>query len=119
MIYYGTELDRHGHYFWNAECDRLTGGRLDHHLYPFDVYEMAGDTKRRAKEKGDCQYQQIKGYSIIGIEGSCFDHRFGTISVFIEKGDLSMEELKAKILSTPITKRIIEKMSFEVKWPAQ
>jgi len=118
MYYFGTNLREHGHYLFNPEGDSLypissRDLRLD--MLPFDAYDMKRSPKDPIR-KGDVAYYQQGGYSVMAIEGSCLDTRYGTRSVFFVKEALTKEELKERILSIPIAKRIIERMPFKVDW---
>lgn len=112
MNYFGTSLTDHGHYFWEVGQDGLYNSSLDF-KYGFDPQTLG---KGHNLDKGDTLYKKENGYSIYYIEGSCKDDRHGTKSVFFEKGIFSPQQLKEKILSIPICKRIIEAMKFKVNW---
>lgn len=122
MNYFGTDLDCAGHYFFELRGDRLSRGDLSfpkgdgipisrHKEWPFNPEEMPVSYRN-----GDAEYYSISGYSVYAICGSCRDKRPGSKSVFFTTEALTKEELKIKILSIPIARKIIEQMPFEVKW---
>lgn len=108
--YFGTNLDRAGHYFWRLEGERISNLNLNFKDFPFDPEELT----KKIPIKGTTLFYWIGGYSICAIVGSCADDRNGTKSVFFFKEDLSIKELIDKITSIPIAKEIIDKMPFPV-----
>jgi hypothetical protein len=121
MYYFGTDLKNYGHYFWILEPDYMYKGWIALDSLPFNPEDMP--YRKRGERfpagiisKGDAAYYQEGGCSIFAIEGSCKDKRPGSKSVFFMKELISREELKERILSIPIAKRIIEQMPFEVNW---
>src|SRR5258708_35808522 len=118
MRYFGTSLNSAGHYFWELDGDWMGSSSLDFKSVPFNPEEMP----RKEKDQkyyyplGHVAFYNENGYSIIAIEGSCSDKRRASKSEFFVKEDLTQDEMKEKILSIPIAKKIIDKMPFEVKW---
>ena len=118
MNYFGTSLDSAGHFFWTLHDDHMAYEGLDFKSVPFNPEEMPRQEKdqKYSYRRGYVAFYNENGYSIIAIEGSCKDKRGGSKSVFFVKEDLTQAEMKEKILSIPIAKKIIDKMPFEVKW---
>jgi len=116
LNYFGTRLDEYGHYFWILDDNSIYNRNLNFKDFPFNPEEMPRRQKGETISKGDVKFYREGGYTICAIEGSCIDQRGGTKSVFFVKEDITNTELIDKILSTPIAKRIIDKMPFRVKW---
>lgn len=122
MNYFGTSLNEAGHYFFELKGESL----LDRDLsfpkgegMPITKYlewPFNPETLPKSRINGGAEFHSINGYSIYAICGSCKDKRPGCKSVFFTTETLSKDELKDKILSIPIAKKIIEQMPFEVKW---
>jgi hypothetical protein len=116
LHYFGTRLDDYGHYFWHLDGESIYNRDLNFKDFPFDPESMPRRMKGELIRKGDVKFYHEGGYSICAIEGSCKDHRGGTKSVFFVKEDITNTELINRILSTPIAKRIIDAMPFQVRW---
>ncbi|MGI4873201.1 MAG: hypothetical protein ACRYFX_18730 [Janthinobacterium lividum] len=114
MNYYGTNLTEYGHYFWILEGMRFVYKGLNgkDEPVPFEPDNLISSNAA----KGTAGYFAGDGYSIYAISGSCKDTRGGTKSVFWVKGDVGPGALKDMILATPLAKKMIEQMPFEVKW---
>ena len=122
MNYFGTTLDEAGHYFFELKDESLIGRNLSfpkgegisitkYLEWPFNPEDFP-----KSRRNGDVEFHSINGYSILAICGSCKDTRPGCKSVFFTTEKLSKDELKDKILSIPIVKKMIEQMPFEVRW---
>ena len=122
MNYFGTSLDEAGHYFFEVNEERLARRNLSfpkgegipitkYLEWPFNPEYLP-----KSRRNGDAEFHLISGYSIYAICGSCKDKRPGCKSVFFTTEKLSKDELKDKILSIPIAKKIISQMPFEVNW---
>ena len=111
MNYFGTNLSVAGHYFWDLKGDRMEMSKIYFKDIPFDPYDG-----QKYKPKGTVTFMQVEDYSICVITGSCIDGRNGTVSTFFVKEKLSLPELKERILSIPIAKKIIDQMPFNVLW---
>lgn len=120
MRYFGTALDRSGHYVWEISEDgrRLRGGSLSGlSTIDFDPETIGKEnSKNRPLKKGDVIFCKSAHFTICYIEGSCYDKRPGTKSVFWVEGIISFEDLKEKILSTPIAIEMFNKMPFKTNW---
>ena len=116
MNYFGTDLERAGHYFWTIEGDNILKSDLWFNKIPFDPETMPTYSKGQVANKGDVQYFYSNGYSICAIYGSCIDKRHGCRSVFFIAENLTNNELMDKILSIPIAKKMIDQMPFKVRW---
>lgn len=116
MNYFGTNLDSAGHYFWELNDDKIRRSQLWFNDIPFNPEELPKYEKGELGEKGDVKFYYSNGYSICAINGSCIDKRHGCKSVFFILENISNIELKEKIMSIPIAKKIIEQMPFKVNW---
>lgn len=109
--YYGTKLNEKGHFLRDLLSESLDWeSRLNTSKFPFDIYSFT-----KGKEKGFVSKQIIENYKIIAIEGSCCDHRWGTVSVFITTENVTLKEFEDYLLNHKWVKEMIELMSFEVK----
>jgi len=112
--YFGTNLDEYGHYLWQLEGSRIFNRNLNLERLPFNPEEMPRREKGEIRKKGDVEYYQESGYSILAIEGSCIDERWGTKSVFFIKDQLNKKQMINIIKTTTITNNIIMAMPFKV-----
>lgn len=109
MEYFGTSLTAHGHYTWDLSGDRMEKKHLMPKT-PFDPYKI-----NQSQIEGNVVFcKDFAGFTIIAIEGSCFDNRGGTKSVFWERENISKEEMIQRIMSNKLSKAIIDAMPFEV-----
>jgi hypothetical protein len=108
MLYFGTSLDRAGHYIWE-----LTGGmyrsEMRHADIPFDFY------KHRQQPWGHVQFEHHDGLSVLFISGSCADSRSGTVSVFFVNGTYSKAAFIELMKQNPTAMQIINAMPFPVE----
>lgn len=116
LNYFGTNLTEAGHYFWTLDEDILSRSRLSFSDLPFNPENLPISIKGIRNEKGKIDFHNVFGYSIIAIEGSCSDDRWGSHSIFWVAETITYEEMKKQLLNIPIFKKIIEQMSFEIKW---
>ena len=113
--YFGTELNTHGHYLWTMSDERqLYDKNINLECLPFNPEDMPRRDKGETRTKGAVEFYQEHGYSILAIEGSCIDTRWGTKSVFFVKENISKAELITIIKAIPIAVEIINAMPFEV-----
>ena len=111
MNYFGTDLRSAGHYFWDLIGESMGKSKLYFKDIPFDPY--VGQKLR----KGEVHFSNCGNYwTYLVIGGSCIDERNGCVSTFFVNEKITYEEMKERILSIPIAKKIIEQMPFEVKW---
>lgn len=115
--YFGTNLDRAGHYFWELDFNKISRSKLWFNDLPFNPEEMPKYEKGEEQNKGDVKFYHSNGYNICAINGSCIDNRGGCKSVFFTTDELTNIELKDKLLSMPIVEKMIKQMPFEVKFP--
>ena len=108
--YYGTELNNYGHYFWILNDNSLSKGTLWFDQIPFNPEQTY------SYQNGSIHFQVVKGYSVLSIAGSCYDHRPASKSVFFTYEELTREEFINKLKELPIFNKIIEQMKFEVKF---
>lgn len=91
------------------------GKSLNFSMLPFSPEDVSKNLSN-----GEINWQHHKSplgeFTVCAIAGSCIDTRPGSKSVFIIPEILSFEEMKNRILSTPVCKEIIDKMPFEIKW---
>lgn len=118
MNYFGTDLKTHGHYFWQLDGDTMNYMGLCFDHFPFDPETILQESRPKGATyyKGECGFFQVNGWSIIAIEGGCIDKRGGTKSVFFVKENLNKQEMKERIESIPVAKKILSQMPFQVKW---
>jgi hypothetical protein len=115
MEYFGTDTTTHGHYMWKITDDHLYDRSLNFKDIPFNPELMPKRKKGDARIKGEVGFYQEGDYSVLAIEGSCVDNRWGTCSVFFIKGELTRDEMVGLLQSIPIAKKIIDQMPFEVQ----
>jgi hypothetical protein len=113
LYYFGTSTTTAGHYFWTLS-ERMESSRMWFRDIPFNPEQLLG---KRQVDKGQAFYFQIEGYSIIHIEGSPYDKRGGSKSVFWVHGDVPCDVLVALIGQNEPAKKLISAMPFEVIWP--
>ncbi len=116
LYYYGTELNRAGHYYWQLQGPDIFRGRMEASSCPFNPEFLPHKENGQGYTNGAARFYQFAGFSIWAIEGSCADTRPGSRSVFFIERLIEAEELKALVLATPIAKQIIDKMAFAVRW---
>lgn len=116
MNYYGTELNHAGHYYWQLEGDAIYRPRHGAQHYPFEPEHLPYDKSKRGLPNGFAAFYQFAGFSIYAIEGSCADTRPASKSIFFIEKELDKDQMKALIMSTPIARKIVQKMPFEVQW---
>lgn len=116
LNYFGTSLREAGHYFWNLDEDILSRSRLSFSDLPFNPENLPIEIKGVRNKKGKVDFYNAFGYSIIAIEGSCSDSRWGSHSIFWVAETITYEEMKIQLLNKTIVKKIIEQMPFDIKW---
>jgi len=116
MNYYGTELNQAGHHFWDIDVDVMRYSKISLNDVSFNPEKLTEPENRYFLKRGTIRWHSIEDYTICAIEGSCKDSRPGSKSVFWVKENISYDELKELILSTPICNKIIEQMDFDVIW---
>lgn len=116
MEYFGTNLNCAGHYFWHLDGSRLRDSKRRWDSLPFNPESYPVYGKNEIRTKGDYQFHQVNGYSILSIYGSCTDKRHGTRSVFFINELVSKEQMIVKLLNIPIARQIIEQMPFDVSF---
>ena len=115
MKYFGTHLTEHGHYWWDVAEDNLFDPKVYGVELPFDPYKLCDIESDVKRFKGTMVFKNFKGLSVLAIEGSCTDYRWGTFSVFVVEEELSKEEMLCKMSCFPIIQKIINQMPFEVE----
>lgn len=115
--YFGTTLDEAGHYLFELSGQYLRKMPMARfYELPFNPEGLPHIKTGERRIKGTTQFYRFAGYSILAIEGSCYDTRGGTKSVFYTEQEISQEEFKQILLAIPIVQKMIEKMKFEVLW---
>lgn len=126
VYYFGTDLANHGHYFWEIkpEVDYLISQSVISKKIPFDPENLFDDLL--SYYNGYCRflhieaqegfYGEIKYYTICAIVGSCKDSRPRSKSVFWVNSAISFEEIKQRILDSPVANNIISQMPFKISW---
>ncbi len=115
LKYFGTNLDSAGHYIWELNYDQFGRSTLGIEKYPFYLESLPYNNGNYSPN-GTVEFSRCFGFTICAIAGSCIDTRRGCRSVFFVQAVISDEEMKKMIFETPIAKKIIDKMPFEVKW---
>ena len=114
MRYFGTNLTEHGHYWWDVEENNLSNSKIYVDPLPFDTYDLMDPGCEDKRHKGNVVFKNFKGISVLAIEGSCKDTRWGTFSIFMLDEEITKEEMICRIGDFPILQRIISQMPFEV-----
>jgi hypothetical protein len=117
MNYYGTDLDCAGHFFWKLEEDVIHSRKSNFDDFPFNPETLPLQQKKGFYNRnGFVGFYNIGGYSICAIEGSCYDKRPGSRSIFFIKEQLTNDQLVERIMSIPIAEKIINQMPFNIKF---
>lgn len=114
--YFGTDLRTHGHYLWKLKGDSMQPNGEYLGNLPFNPEDYPKWEKGAVYSKGDAQFIQVNGCSIIAIEGSCVDNRWGSKSVFFVRQLINKEQLINMIQTTFSANAIITQMPFEINW---
>lgn len=114
--YFGTDLSSAGHYTWDISKD---GKGLGNRSLNFRETPFSPENISENLANGQVSYAHFLssrfGYiTVCAISGSCSDKRPGSKSVFWVYENISFEEIKNRILATPVCKEIIDKMPFTV-----
>lgn len=110
--YFGTSTTSAGHFFWDVWDEGVFNSRM----YIADLPFHPEDLVKSETPFGNVQYMYIENYTVIAISGSCIDKRGGSKSVFFVNRMIDFKVLKRWILTIESTKKIIEKMPFEVRF---
>jgi len=110
MEYFGTNLIEYGHYRWNIDDG------FQQMNYRFEQLPFHPENLTNKLPKGEVIFYQGGGYTVIGIAGSCKDERGGTKSIFWVNEIVSMDEMIGRIKNNQTAMRIINAMSFKIKW---
>lgn len=82
--YYGTFLDSGGHFQYILNYQSIVKDNDPmHYPYPFDPEHLYVN---KLLKVGDKTYHHVNGYSILRVEGSPYDKRPGSVSVFFVMG---------------------------------
>jgi hypothetical protein len=111
MNYYGNTLQKTGHYFF-----RLDGEFFQKTAFNFENIPFHPEHILQSSKEGTVEFYQVKNFSVLGIVGGCFDKRPGSVTIFFVKGSLTQKQMIERIKSIPIANKIIQQMSFHVKW---
>ncbi len=117
LNYFGTNLTRPGHYFFSLRDgfhETLNSGFRN---LPFNPEALPYSDPPYALKKGETQFLQFCGFTILAIVGSCADTRMGTKSVFFVKATISKEQMIALVKANPTAAQMIAKMPFDVAFP--
>lgn len=122
LFYFGTDTENHGHYFWRIDKDRMSCKTLSFPLGEGIDYSMSDkwpfhpERVLKSEKKGDVEFYNINGYSVLAIVGSCIDERGGTKSIFFACHDFNYEQMIKFVLRNETARKIIDKMPFIVNW---
>lgn len=111
LEYFGTNLDSHGHYFWDLSLDSFGRSNRRFHELPFNPEGLPYPKMR----KGFWEFYNFARFSILAISGSCKDDRGGTKSIFFIEEMITQEEMIKIIKDSKIAMKMINQMPFEVK----
>lgn len=117
--YFGTSLTDKGHYIWEISED---GKRLKRSSLSFVNLPFSPEFLTQNLNKGEINWLYSKSrfgiFTVCAITGSPTDVRLGCKSVFWVKEDLMVpfEQMKRRIMETPICVEIINKMPFPIFW---
>ena len=114
--YFGTDLRSAGHYFWVLEGEYWSRPDLNFKDFPFDPESMPKKEKGVGYSKGDAKFYFESGWSILAIEGSCSDDRWGTKTVFFINEDLPNDELMIRIKSVAAAALVLAKLPFPINF---
>lgn len=120
LYYYGTALNEAGHYFWVAEGRNLIRSKITFSDLPFDPEKLPlSPSRTMVLPNGTVGfYCTANGFMICAIQGSCYDHRINSRSVFFTNDRLTTDQFKHRILDTNwVASKIISQMPFEILWP--
>lgn len=113
LYFFGTDLENHGHYFFEIDKEGMRKSKVYFNNIPFNPEDFF----LANSPKGIVQFYRCEVYHICAINGSCVDTRPGTKSVFwTSDASVDITNFKEEILSFDICKRMIKQMQFEVKW---
>jgi hypothetical protein len=109
--YFGTDLNRHGHYMFE-----LSDGGMERNYrgcagLPFDPEGLTNGLG-----KGEVVFYQGGGYTVVGFAGSCVDGRPNTKSIFWVSSTVGRDTMIGMVKSHPYAARIIEQCDFIIKW---
>jgi len=110
LNYFGTNLTSSGHYYWSIGDGFYSYTSLQDSL----TWNPEGLTK--GYQNGLVTVITINVLNIIAIDGSPYDRRPGSKSIFWADRNTKFIDLKEAILTLKASKAIIEQMPFEVRW---
>lgn len=116
LQYFGTRLNSGGHHLyelWDGGFSLSEFEYMPFHKEHFDPESIADKKQRRI---GDVFYFRRGKWTICYIEGSCYDDRPGSKSVFFTDEKITFDELVVKMVSMPIVRKIIKQMPFKVNF---
>ena len=116
LHYFGTNLREAGHYLFTLEGDSFYPAFYRWVDLTFNPYDIPNQYDKRTIRKGDKDFYQKDGFSILVIEGSCYDQRWGTRTVFFVDGLIDEAKMRELINSVPIAVKILAALPFEVQW---
>ncbi len=113
--YFGTALNNHGHYFWELSGERMNDLGLSlFNKLPFNPYDYPKQPDPKYTVKGISEFLHVGGFTVCAIEGSCYDKRWGTKSVFWINKEIPFADFEKQMKETPIVMKIINQMPFNV-----
>lgn len=111
LEYFGTDLNRVGHDFRVIHKDGMSSSSMllkeKFKSLPFNPEELPISGKR-----GDWEFHEKEGYSILAVCGSPADNRPGSKCVFFIKKEMNMDDFVHFMLSYPITGEILRKLYY-------
>jgi hypothetical protein len=113
LFYFGTKFNEHGHFIYNIQK-----GEFENTNFKFPHYDLlykCNDNKSEKgyNTKGDYSFHQKDNFTILSINGSIADDRFGTVtSFYIEEWQpisYFIEILKINKMAIEILNKLKEK----------
>lgn len=116
-FYFGTDLTSAGHHLWEINDEGTDLGRK---FYAKNKLPFCPDYICEGLAFGQISWQHHnlpnEIYTVCAISGGVADNRPGGKSVFVIYGAVPFMQAKEIILNTPICKKLIDKMNFQINW---
>lgn len=108
LYYFGTQLDRSGHEFWQIQNEYFKRDTEIENKVPINVYFAANE------KKGTCLFFSLWGYTGLAISGSPCDKRSGTVSVFFIQDNIDKESFFDILRGNELSKDICSRIGFDL-----
>lgn len=114
--YYGTPLDQAGHGFHELSEGGIGSSRRRFEHLPFNPEGLPYRKQGTSLRLGTTQWHSFAGFTICAIEGSCYDKRGGSVTIFFVEEDIKFAEFEQRLKGDKAVMKIINKMPFAVSW---